>query len=192
MYMDFSLRECGTVKHFVHVWVLSHFSYVQLFVTLWIVACQAPQSMGFTRQEYWSGLTCPPPGNFWYNVLKTTLQTIHFSHIIIFSPSFYKAKLSFEWLDQLFGHYIDIGVFFVAQTIKNMPVMQKIWVRSVGQEDHLEKGMTVHSSILAWRIPRTEEPGRLQSVGLQTVGHDWVTNTATMLYRHRLRIRSQE
>ena len=47
----------------VCVCVLTHFSHVQLFVTLWTVACQAPLSMGVSRQEYWSGLTCPPPGD---------------------------------------------------------------------------------------------------------------------------------
>ena len=47
----------------VHVCMLSHFSHVQLFVTLWAVACQAPLSMGFSRQEYWSGLPSPPPGD---------------------------------------------------------------------------------------------------------------------------------
>ena len=53
----------------------------------------------------------------------------------------------------------------MAQIVKNPPVVQKTWVQSVGQEDPLEKGMATHSSILAWRIPRTEEPGGLQSVG---------------------------
>ena len=56
--------------------------------------------------------------------------------------------------------------------IKNLPTMQKTWVRSLGLEDTLEKGMAVHSSILAWRVPWTEEPGGLQFVGLQRVGHD--------------------
>ena len=50
--------------------------------------------------------------------------------------------------------------------------MQETWVRSLGQEDPLEEGMTNHSSILAWRIPWTEEPGGLQSMGSQRVGHD--------------------
>ena len=50
--------------------------------------------------------------------------------------------------------------------IKNMPAMQETWVQSLGWEDALEKGMATHSSILAWRIPWTEEPGRLQSMGL--------------------------
>ena len=55
--------------------------------------------------------------------------------------------------------------------------MQETWVWSLGQEDPLEKGMATHSSILAWRIPWTEEPGRLQSMGSQTVGHGWVADT---------------
>ena len=60
----------------------------------------------------------------------------------------------------------------VAQTVKNLPAMRETWVRSMGQEDPLEKGMATHSSILAWRIPLTEEPGGLQSVGSQRVRHD--------------------
>ena len=60
----------------------------------------------------------------------------------------------------------------VVQSIKNLPTMQETQVQSLGWEDPLEKGMATHSSILAWRIPWTEEPGELQSMGLQRVGHD--------------------
>ena len=60
----------------------------------------------------------------------------------------------------------------VALTVKHLPAVQETRVHSLGREDPLEKGMASHSSILAWRIPWTEEPGRLQSVGLQRVGHD--------------------
>ena len=56
--------------------------------------------------------------------------------------------------------------------VKNLPVMQETQVQSLGWEDSLEKEMATHSSILAWRIPWTEEPGGLQSMGLQRVGHD--------------------
>ena len=56
--------------------------------------------------------------------------------------------------------------------MKNLPAMQETWVQSLDQEDPLEKGVGTHYSILAWRIPWTEEPGRLQSVGLQRVRHD--------------------
>ena len=60
----------------------------------------------------------------------------------------------------------------VAQMVKNLPAMQETLVRSLGREDPLEKEMATHSSILAWRIPWTEEPSGLQSTGLQRVGHD--------------------
>ena len=60
----------------------------------------------------------------------------------------------------------------VAQMVKRLPAMQETQVRSLGQEDLLEKEMATHSSALAWKIPWTEEPGRLQSMGLQRVGHD--------------------
>ena len=56
--------------------------------------------------------------------------------------------------------------------IKNLPAVQETWVQSLGQEDTLEEGMATHSSILAWRIPWTEEPGGLQSMRLQRVRHD--------------------
>ena len=60
----------------------------------------------------------------------------------------------------------------VAQLLKNLPAMQETQVQSLGQKDPLEKGMATHSSILAWRIPWTEEPGGLQSMELRRVGHD--------------------
>ena len=60
----------------------------------------------------------------------------------------------------------------MAQMLKHLPGMQETWVRSLGLEDPLEKEMAAHSSILAWKIPWTEEPGRLQSTGSQRVGHD--------------------
>ena len=60
----------------------------------------------------------------------------------------------------------------VAQIVNNPPAMQEALVQSMGWEDPLEDGMATHSSILAWRMPWTEQPGRLQSIGLQTVRHD--------------------
>ena len=64
------------------------------------------------------------------------------------------------------------AVSLVAQRVKRLPAMRETWVRSLGQEDPLEKEMATHSSILDWGIPLTVEPGRLQSLGLQRVGHD--------------------
>ena len=63
-------------------------------------------------------------------------------------------------------------VSLVAQMVKNPPAMQKTWVQSLSWEDPLEKGMATHFSILAWRIPKTEEPGGLQSMRLQRIRHD--------------------
>ena len=60
----------------------------------------------------------------------------------------------------------------MAQTVKNLSAMQETWLRSLDQEDPLEKDMATHSSILAWSIPWTEEPGGLQSLRFQRVGHD--------------------
>ena len=97
-------------------------SHVQLFETPWIVAYQAPLSMGFSRQEYWSGLLLPSPTN-----LPANAWDIRDADLI--------------------------------------PIP--------------EKGIATHSSILAGRIPWTEQPSGLQSMGSQRVGHDWVTNTLT-------------
>ena len=75
----------------------------------------------------------------------------------------------FHYLSHNIGLY---GASLVAQTVKNLPAMQETRVQSLGQEDALEKGMATHSSILAWKIPRTKEPGGLQSMQSQRVRHD--------------------
>ena len=64
------------------------------------------------------------------------------------------------------------GASLLAQLVKNLSAMQETWVQSLSGEDPLEKGMAIHPSILAWRIPWTEELGRLQSTELQRVRHD--------------------
>ena len=64
------------------------------------------------------------------------------------------------------------GISLVAQMVRRLPTMRETWVRTLGWEDPLEKEMATHSSTLAWKILWMEEPGRLQSMGLQRVGHD--------------------
>ena len=77
------------------------------------------------------------------------------------------------------GNYMTIiGASLMAQTVKNLPIMQGTQVQSLGREDPLEKGMATHSSILAWRIPWTEEPDGLQSMRSQRLGLNWEANTA--------------
>ena len=77
-----------------------------------------------------------------------------------------------------------IAAFLVAQTVKNLHTMQKTQVRFPGQDVPLEKRMATHTSILAWKIPWTEEPVGLQSMSLQRVGHNWATNTWLTLELH--------
>ena len=66
----------------------------------------------------------------------------------------------------------SLAVSLVAQMVKNLPAVQETWVLSLGLEDSLEEGMATHSSIVDWRIPETEEPGGLQSIGSQRGRHD--------------------
>ena len=70
-----------------------------------------------------------------------------------------------------------------SQMVRNLPAMQKIRVQSLGQKDPPRKGMATHSSILAWRIPWTEETGGLQSLGPHRIRHNWVTHTHTHTHR---------
>ena len=72
----------------------------------------------------------------------------------------------------LYGGLRGKGASLVAQRLKCLPGMQETWAQSLGREDPLEKEIATHSSTLAWRIPWREEPGRLQSMGSQRVGHD--------------------
>ena len=80
-----------------------------------------------------------------------------------------KGSLVMKWKSS----YFEVrGASLVAETVKNPPAMQKTWVQSLGQEDPLEKRMSTPSSILAWRIPWTEKPGRRSPWGPRRVGHD--------------------
>ena len=87
----------------------------------------------------------------------------------------YKQKQIHRHRKQAYGHQREkvrgrdrLGASLVAQTVKRLPAMLETWVRSVGQKDPLEKEMATHSSTSAWKIPRTEEPGRLPSTGSQS------------------------
>ena len=80
-----------------------------------------------------------------------------------------------EW--DVISSFRGSSLILVAQTVKKPPAMSETWIWSLGWDDPLEKGIATHSSILAWRIPWTEEPSRPQSMGLQRLGHDLATNT---------------
>ena len=80
------------------------------------------------------------------------------------------------------SYYTSLWGFPGGPDGKNSFAMQETWVRSLSWEDPVEKGMATHSSILAWRIPWTGEPGRLRSMGLHRVGHDWTTNALSYIH----------
>ena len=144
--------------------LLSRFSRVRLCVTPWTAAHQAPQSLGFSRQEYWSGLPFPSldfPGG---SDGKASVYSAGDPGLI---PGSGRSPgegigypLQYSWAS------------LVTQLVKNPPAMGETWVQSLGREDPLEKEMATHSSILAWEIPWTEEPGGLQSMGSQRVRHN--------------------
>ena len=87
-------------------------------------------------------------------------------------PKFLPPKPSY-WRSEV--QHVHSWVSLVTQAVKNPPAMQETQVQPLGQEDPLEEEMATHSRMLAWKIPRAEEPGELQSMGLQRVGHDRVT-----------------
>ena len=97
-------------------------------------------------------------------------------------PSMGLHRVRHDWSDAA-AAAACLRASLVAQRVKHLPVMGETQVRSLGQEDALEKEMATHSSTLAWRIPWTEEPGGLQSTGSQRVRHDWATSLHELVWR---------
>ena len=175
--------------------MLTHFSRVRLFATLWTVACQDPLSMGFSRQEYWSGLPFLPPGDlpnpgiqpsspaligrfftteppgkpahvyicyYYLHIVCTIIPLDLFSqHIMnLYDIGIYLKPCSFWVLMHIaIFEYLEVLRYIImAQTVKKSPAIWEIQARSLGWEYRLDKRMTTHSSILAWRNSWTEEP----------------------------------
>ena len=107
-------------------------------------------------------------GHDWATSHKSTI--LQLKKIIIFKIS-HPLKVVKE----------DSKEYMVAQTLKHLPTMRETWVQSLGREYPQEKEIATHSSTLAWKIPWTEKPGRLQSVGSQRVGHNWMTSLSLFL-----------
>ena len=115
--------------------------------------------------------------------IKGTINEVHLNHPETIPPPSICEKLSSVKLI-LNASKVEDSCFKGSagdSEIKNLLVMQETWIRSLGWEDPLKKAMAPHYSILDWRIPWTEEPGGLQPMGLQRVGHDQETNTHTYM-----------
>ena len=126
-------------------------SRARLSGTPWPAAHQAPPSLGFSRQEHWSS------------------KHVHWA---VVNTAKYKEQISDQPV-RLVRRLLKKALASPAgSVVKNPPVKQEIWVQSLGWEDPLEKEMVIHSSILAWEIPRTEDPGRPQSRGSQRLRQD--------------------
>ena len=103
---------------------------------------------------------------------KHTAQTHTHTHMHIYTYTSMHIYISMHTYTYVYIYYMyftyTCRASLVAQTVKNLPAMKETWVQSLGWEDPLKKGMATHPSILAWRIPWTEEPGGLQSMGSQS------------------------
>ena len=107
---------------------------------------------------------------------QAEVSTLKATALILISDSSHR-NLSFGWTDlSIFFQVPSYAISLVAQTVKNPTPMQEIQVWSLGWEHPLEKAMATHSSILAWRIPWTVEPGRIESMGLQNNNKPWVSS----------------
>ena len=114
----------------------------------------------------------------WEDPLEKEMAT-HFSILAWKIPWTEELGRLQSMASQRVEHDWAANTFPVAQRVKNLPAVRETLVISLGLEDHLQKEMATHSSILAWRIPWTGEPGGLQSVESQIVGHDWATKIHT-------------
>ena len=122
------------------------------------------------------------PGGGHGNPLKySCLENLHGQRSLAdYSPRGDKESETTELLSTAHTSY-TWDALLVAQMIKNLPLMQEIWVQSLVQEHSLQKGMATHSSILAWRIPWIKEPGGLQSMGLQRVEHNSAQHSSDII-----------
>ena len=109
-------------------------------------------------------------------ILKSLFQHHNSKALILQHSAFLMVQLSHQHVTTGKIKALTIWASLIAQLVKNLPAMWETCVRSLGWEDPLEKEMATHSRTLAWKSPWMEEPGRLQSMGSQRVGHDWATS----------------
>ena len=127
------------------------------------------------KRKNWCQRKHKEESRYWkkYGIGRNYNPSIHLNHTkgeTIYQSTIYNLTFpQSQWKHSRIFNHIYTGL---AQTVKRLPTMRETWVWSLGQEDSLEKERETHSSTLAWKMPWTEEPGRLQSMGSQRVGHD--------------------
>ena len=155
-------QSCG------HCWV---------FQICWYIECSTFTASSFRIWNSSTGIPSAPLA--WFVVMLSKTHLISHSRMSgsrwVITPSL----LSGSWRGKRYYR-----VSLVAQLVNNPPTMQENLVQFLSQEDPLEKGQATHSSTLAWKIPWTEEPGRLQSMGSWRVGHDWATSLSLFTFVH--------
>ena len=159
--------------------VLNHFSCVWLFVALWTSLLTLLYPRDSSDEN--TGVGCPMPssrGTSWPRDQTQVSCLLHWQ--MGSSPLATPRKAPPPPHTHNLNHQ-GRGPSLGAQMVKNLLVMQETRVQSLGWNNALEKGMAIHSSTLAWRIPWTEETGRLQSMGFQRLRHDWVTLSYDMV-----------
>ena len=143
------------------------------------MGCSLPAVHGIPRQEYWSGLPFPSPGGLPSpGTERASLTSPALAGRFITMSATWEVTLT---LSANFSYTLSstiITTSLVAQTVKCLPTMLETWVQSLGWEDLLEKEMAIHFSILGWKIPWTEEPGRLQSIGSKQLDKTEATSHA--------------
>ena len=157
IYSFLKYLDLGFSTFFGHIFPHQLPEYISLphTITLFLNTLKCMQLTLFTNQEKQKQM-----------IKQINTQSFYLHYSTVISKS--KCKFYFPYLI-ICGQWY--GLSLVVQRVNCLPAMQETWVRSLGQEDPLEKEMATHSSTLAWKIPWTEKPGRLQSMGLQRVRH---------------------
>ena len=138
------------------------------------------------QADYWMCRQCLLGSVSWIWGLGRGVLEYSFCYCCFKPLSHYISK---AWFCQIiYKHLRHIQTSLVAQTVKRLSIIWDTWVWSLGWEDPLEKEMAIHSRAIAWKIPWTEEPGRLQSMGSQRVGHDWATPLFTFTIHSKWKI----
>ena len=166
----FTASEFTSITSHIHNWLF--LLWLHLFILSGVISSLISSSILGTYQPGEFIFQCPIflPFHSAHGVLKARISSSCVPKLrsCMFESAYCKAPNQGKYLDKCYNVWASL----VAQRLKRLPAMQETWVRSLGWEDPLEKEMATHSSILAWRIPWTEEPGGLQSTGSQRVGHD--------------------